>query len=157
MNKDRLVWSLGVVVLLLVCAGKICAHELGTSYIRLTAEADTCKVIVSLDSFDMLKIGLDQDGDDALSDAEMTAGLDQLLPLSSRTYPCGSINSRSRWCATRGSSSQTTTAIRLRNSIGGLRLRSTPKLWMRGLTGQHAWETITKPSPRYYCRASQWS
>ena len=79
MNRDRLIWSVVVVVLLLVCAGKICAHELGTSYIRLTAEADTCKVRVSLDNFDMLKIGLDQDGDDALSDAEMTAGLDQLF------------------------------------------------------------------------------
>ena len=79
MNKNRLAWSVGVILLLLVSAGKLGAHELGTSYIGLTADADTCKVNVSLDNFDMLKIGLDQDGDGALSDEEMTAGLDQLF------------------------------------------------------------------------------
>ena len=63
MNKNRLAWNVGVILLLLVSAGRLGAHELGTSYIRLAAEADTLQVNVALDNFDMLKIGLDQDGD----------------------------------------------------------------------------------------------
>ena len=79
MNKNRLAWSVGAILLLLVAAGELCAHELDTSYLTLTADADTCKVKVSLDNYDMLRIGLDQDGDDALTEEEMTAGLDQLF------------------------------------------------------------------------------
>ena len=41
MNKNRLAWNVGVILLLLVSAGKLGAHELGTSYIGLTADADT--------------------------------------------------------------------------------------------------------------------
>ena len=53
------------------------AHKLNTSYTTLVVSADTLKVRVRFDDFDMMKIGLDKDGDGLLFYEEMEAGLEQ--------------------------------------------------------------------------------
>jgi hypothetical protein len=55
----------------------VSAHKINTSYTNLVVSADTIKVRVRFDDFDMMKIGLDQDGDGLLFYEEMEAGLDQ--------------------------------------------------------------------------------
>ena len=52
------------------------AHKLNTSYTNLIAEDAVLKVRVRLDDFDLLKIGIDQDGDSLLFYEELEAGLD---------------------------------------------------------------------------------
>lgn len=55
------------------------AHKLNTSYTTLIAEGDALKVRVRMDDFDLLKIGIDQNGDSLLFYEEMVAGLDDIF------------------------------------------------------------------------------
>ena len=55
------------------------AHKLNTSYTNLIAEDDALKVRVRMDDFDLLKIGVDQDGDSLLYYEEIEAGLDDIF------------------------------------------------------------------------------
>ena len=55
----------------------VAAHKINSSYTNLVVSADTVKVRVRFDDFDMIKIGLDQNGDGLLFYEEMEEGLDQ--------------------------------------------------------------------------------
>lgn len=76
--KTRLSFLLTValVPLFVAAPNPVRAHKLNTSYTNLIAEDATLKVRVRLDDFDLLKIGIDQDGDSLLFYEELEAGLD---------------------------------------------------------------------------------
>lgn len=76
--KTRLSFLLTVALVLLFVAAPnpVRAHKLNTSYTNLIAEDAALKVRVRLDDFDLLKIGIDQDGDSLLFYEELEAGLD---------------------------------------------------------------------------------
>ena len=79
--KTRLSFLLTFALALLFFAtpSSVHAHKLNTSYTNLIAEDDALKVRVRLDDFDLLKIGVDQDGDSLLFYEEMEAGLDDVF------------------------------------------------------------------------------
>ena len=76
--KTRLSFLLTValVPLFVAAPNPVRAHKLNTSYTNLIAEDAALKVRVRLDDFDLLKIGIDQDGDSLLFYEELEAGLD---------------------------------------------------------------------------------
>ena len=60
------------------------AHKINTSYTNLVVSTDTLKVRVRFDDFDMMKIGLDKDGDGLLFYEEMEAGLEQTFAFAQK-------------------------------------------------------------------------
>ena len=60
------------------------AHKINTSYTNLVVSADTLKVRVRFDDFDMMKMGLDKDGDGLLFYEEMEAGLEQTFAFAQK-------------------------------------------------------------------------
>ena len=79
--KTRLSFLLTFALVLLFFATPhaVRAHELNTSYTNLIAADDTLKIRVRMDDFDLLKIGIDQNGDSLLFYEEMEAGLDDIF------------------------------------------------------------------------------
>ncbi len=67
------------VLLFFVAPSTVCAHKLNTSYTNLIVEEAALKVRVRMDDFDLLKIGIDQNGDSLLFYEEMAAGLDDVF------------------------------------------------------------------------------
>ena len=79
--KTRLSLTLTFAIVLLFFAfpSTVRAHKLNTSYTNLIAEDAVLKVRVRMDDFDLLKIGIDQNGDSLLFYEEMAAGLDDIF------------------------------------------------------------------------------
>lgn len=77
MKRMSFLWACALVVSSLAAPAAVCAHKINTSYTNIVVSADTLKMRVRYDDFDLIKIGLDQDGDDLLFYEEMEAGLDQ--------------------------------------------------------------------------------
>ena len=79
--KTRLSLTLtsALVLLFFATPSTVRAHKLNTSYTNLIAEDAALKVRVRMDDFDLLKIGIDQDGDSLLFYEEMAAGLDDIF------------------------------------------------------------------------------
>ena len=79
--KTRLSFLLtfAFVLLFFATSSPVHGHKLNTSYTNLIAEDDALKVRVRLDDFDLLKIGIDQDGDSLLFYEEIEAGLDDVF------------------------------------------------------------------------------
>ena len=79
MKRPNPLWGFCTLLLVLLVAvpAAVEAHKMNTSYTNLVVGADTLKVRVRIDDFDMLKMGLDQDGDGLLFFEEMEAGIDQ--------------------------------------------------------------------------------
>jgi hypothetical protein len=71
--------ALGALVLALAAALPLQAHKLDTSYTTLIVQEDTLKLRVRIDDYDMLKLGLDRDGDGILLYEEMSEGLPALF------------------------------------------------------------------------------
>ncbi|HIG53779.1 MAG TPA: HupE/UreJ family protein [Candidatus Handelsmanbacteria bacterium] len=76
MRRMSFLWACALVVSSLAAPAAVGAHKINTSYTNLVVSADTLKMRVRYDDFDLIKIGLDQDGDDLLFYEEMEAGLD---------------------------------------------------------------------------------
>ena len=77
MKQMRLLSAILWLGLALAAPNEALAHKINTSYTNLVVSADTLKVRVRFDDFDMLKMGLDEDGDGLLFFEEMEAGLDE--------------------------------------------------------------------------------
>ena len=74
-----LIFTFALTLLFFAFPSSVHAHKLNTSYTNLIAEDDTLKVRVRMDDFDLLKIGIDQNGDSLLYYEEMEAGLDDIF------------------------------------------------------------------------------
>ena len=79
--KTRLspILTFALVLLFFAAPSTVRAHKLNTSYANLIAEDAALNVRVRMDDFDLLKIGIDQDGDGQLFYEEMVAGLDDIF------------------------------------------------------------------------------
>lgn len=77
--KTRLSFLLAFALLFFALPSTVCAHKLNTSYTNLIAEDDALKVRVRMDDFDLMKIGIDQNGDSLLFYEEIEAGLDDIF------------------------------------------------------------------------------
>ncbi|MYA23014.1 MAG: hypothetical protein F4Z30_09640, partial [Gemmatimonadetes bacterium] len=78
-TRLNLILTFAFVLLFFATPHTVRAHKLNTSYTNLIAEGTTLKVRVRLDDFDLLKIGIDQDGDSLLFYEEIEAGLDDVF------------------------------------------------------------------------------
>ena len=79
--KTRLSFLLtfALVLLFFATSSPVHGHKLNTSYTNLIAEDAALKVRVRMDDFDLMKIGIDQDGDSLLFYEEIEAGLDDVF------------------------------------------------------------------------------
>ena len=78
-TRLSLTFTSALVLLFFATPSTVRAHKLNTSYTNLIAEDAALKVRVRMDDFDLLKIGIDQDGDSLLFYEEMAAGLDDIF------------------------------------------------------------------------------
>ena len=78
-TRLSLILTFAFVLLFFATPHTVRAHKLNTSYTNLIAEDDALKVRVRLDDFDLLKIGIDENGDSLLFYEEIEAGLDDVF------------------------------------------------------------------------------
>lgn len=71
--------TFALIPLFFAAPSPVLAHKLNTSYTNLIVEDAALKVRVRLDDFDLLKVGIDQNGDSLLFYEEMEAGLDAIF------------------------------------------------------------------------------
>lgn len=79
MTQMHFLWVMALVAMSIASPPAVSAHKMNTSYTNIVFGVDTLKVRVRFDDNDMIKIGLDQDGDGLLFYEEMEAGIDQAL------------------------------------------------------------------------------
>ena len=148
-TRLSLILTFAFVLLFFATPHTVHAHKLNTSYTNLIAEDNVLKVRVRMDDFDLLKIGVDQDGDSLLFYEEMEAGLDDVfafveeqMRLRANGQPLTLV--RERGDITPDNKGQYVCQRVLQCRVGGARQRA----WRSGSVGRSALGTRTKIWPK---------